>query len=121
MQDRTGKEIPVQLIDSAATIDSASGELCISLINKDPEEAQEYYNDCVEESQEAKNTGELIGTVEVDGNRMTIQGYEKGNEEDGEMYGVMILDGNIVFAVTTFGASADTKALADQIIKECGY
>ncbi|MBQ6679103.1 MAG: alpha-N-arabinofuranosidase [Lachnospiraceae bacterium] len=41
MKDRTGKEIPVQLIDSAATIDSASGELCISLINKDPEEAQE--------------------------------------------------------------------------------
>lgn len=87
----------------------------------DQEDAQEYFNDSVEETQEAKNTGELIGTVEVNGNRMTIQGYEKGNEEDGELYGVMILDGNIVFAVTTYGASADSKALADQILKECGY
>ncbi len=87
----------------------------------DPEEAKEYFNDSVEETQEAKNSGELIGTVEVNGNRMTLQGYEKENEEDGELYGVMILDGNIVFAVTTFGASADSKALADQIIKECGY
>lgn len=86
----------------------------------DQEEAQEYFNDSVEETQEAKNTGELIGTVEVNGNRMTLQGYEKGNEDD-ELYGVMILDGNIIIAVTAFGATDDTKALADQILKECGY
>lgn len=87
----------------------------------DPEEAQEYFNDSVEETQEAKNTGELIGTVEVNGNRMTIQGYEKGNEEDGELYGIMILDGDIVIAASSFGAQDDAKALIEQILKECGY
>ena len=87
----------------------------------DPEDAVDYFNECVEESQESKNTGELIGTVEVNGNRLTIRGYEKGNEEDGEMYGVMILDGNMVIAITSFGSTDDVIALADEILKECGY
>ena len=87
----------------------------------DQEDAKDYFDESVEEAQEAKQTGELSGTVDVKGNRLTIRGIEKGNEDEGELYGVMILDGNVVVAISAFGATDELVALADEVLKECGY